>query len=337
MLEIDGSLGEGGGQMLRTSVAMSAIKGQPIRIRNIRSGRENPGLRPQHLKAVEAVGLLCDAEVTGLSVGSTEVSFTPGKIKAGNIRVDIGTAGSITLLLQALLPVALSAPGEVSVEVIGGTDVSHSPTIDYFEHVFLPVIRGIGCDVGLVVQVRGFYPKGGGQVKVNVKPWSHPSRLSLIEAGAVGSVEVFSTATEHLRKQEVAQRQVNGFLRNVSPNFEVKRISRQYVQSPSIGSSFLAVARYENSAIGACVLGERGLKAEDVGAKAAQELIAEIDSKAPLDSHMADQILPYLALAGGQAKVSHLTEHAKTNIETLKTFGYGLKTGDNIIYAPWGA
>ncbi|MFH0862463.1 MAG: RNA 3'-terminal phosphate cyclase [Candidatus Altiarchaeota archaeon] len=325
MLEIDGSFGEGGGQILRTAVALSAIKGEPVRITKIRAGRENPGLRPQHLKAVEALGLLCDADIDGLRIGSTEVSFSPGIIKAGRISVNIGTAGSITLLLQALLPVALKAPDEVIIDVSGGTDVSHSPTVDYFEHVFLPIVRSVGCDVEFEVLKRGFYPKGGGQVRLRTRPWNHSRRIDLIERRPFESVDVFSTATEHLRKQEVAERQVKGFLKKISPTHEVRHISRQYVESPSIGTSFLAVAKYDNTRVGVCVLGERGIKAEDVGEMAADGLLEEMSSDAPLDEHMADQIIPYLAMVGGEVNGSQITEHARTSVDVLRMFGYSIR------------
>jgi RNA 3'-phosphate cyclase len=333
MIEIDGSQGEGGGQMLRTSVALSALKGEPVRIFNIRAGRDRPGLRPQHLKAVEAVGLLCDAVVEGSSVGSGEVSFAPGKIKAGTLRVDVGTAGSATLVLQALLPVALNAPGDVSVDVFGGTDVSHSPSADYFNRVFCHIISKMGCEIDVEAPQRGFYPKGGGMIRAAVRPWKYARALALSDAGRLEAIDVYSTATEHLRRQEVAERQVKGFLKKASPQHQVGEIVRNYVESPSIGSSFFACARYENTRLGVCVLGERGLKAEDVGANAAKDLLAEMEAGAPLDAHMADQIIPYLVLAGGEARTAKLTEHAKTNIEVAGKFGYDITVEDNVISA----
>lgn len=336
MIEVDGSFGEGGGQILRTAVAMSAIKGEPVRISKIRSGRENPGLRPQHLKAVEAVGLLCDAKVTGLEVGSSEVSFFPGRIRPGPVEADIGTAGSITLLLQAMLPVALKAQDDVVIDAVGGTDVSHSPTIDYFEHAFFPVIRSLGCDAKLEVLMRGFYPKGGGRIRLRTKPWVRQKRVEFLERGPFESVEAYSTATEHLRGQEVAERQVKGFLNQVSPICEVRHIREQYVKSLSIGTSFTAVAKYGDARIGACTLGERGIKAEEVGRSAAEILLGERTSNAPLDQHMSDQIIPYLALAGGIIRPSRITPHTKTNIDVARLFGFGLEISGDTIVSPKG-
>ena len=332
MIEIDGSFGEGGGQVLRTAVAFSAITGEPLRVYNIRAGRENPGLRPQHLKSLEAVGGLCGAQVTGLSVGSTDVTFTPNHIQSGRFRVDIGTAGSLTLLLQALLPVALCAPGRVELELVGGTDVAWSPTIDYFRNVFMFFLAEMGADVKVEVKRRGFYPKGGGVVDVTVEPWANKSRLDLTETAEVKSVHVVSVATEHLRKQEVAERQVKGFMKLVSLHYTIGDIVREYVDSDSVGSSFHAYALYDDARVGVCVLGERGLKAEDVGRKAAQQMLFELGSGAPLDEHMGDQIISYIALAGGTVKVSKISKHAETNINIVRRFGFNLSHDGSTVF-----
>jgi RNA 3'-terminal phosphate cyclase (GTP) len=332
MIEVDGSFGEGGGQILRTSIALSALTGKAVRVRNIRAGRSSPGLRPQHLKAVEAAALLCNAETSGLEVGSTEVSFTPGEIKPGRLEVDVGTAGSVTLVLQALLPVAFNAPAPVVLEVVGGTDVKWSPTADYFQHVLCFLLRRIGCGIEVDVVGRGFYPQGGGKISVTVEPWVGRSRFELKERGGLKGIEVQSVATEHLRKAEVAERQVKGFLREITPHYEVGGIGRVYVDSLSAGSSFHAYAEFENTRMGVCVLGERGLRAEEVGRVAAQQLAAELNSGAPLDRHMADQIIPYLALAGGAVRVSELTEHARTSIHVANKFGFNLGAKGNVIF-----
>jgi RNA 3'-phosphate cyclase len=331
MIDIDGSQGEGGGQILRTSVAMSALRGEPVRITNIRSGRDNPGLRPQHLKAVEAVGLLCDADVQGLAVGSREVVFKPGKVRGGELAVDVGTAGSATLVLQALLPVALCAPEGAVLDVTGGTDVSHSPTADYFQHVFCHFLGLMGAEVSVKVLRRGFYPRGGGRMMVEVKPWSRRVRLDFSETGRLERVDAFSVGTEHLRGRQVAERQVKGFLRVMSPSHRVGTIGRAYALSDSVGSSFTAYADLGNARVGVCVLGERDMKAEDVGARAAEGLLAEVGAGAPLDEHMADQIIPYLAIAGGRARVSRITGHAWTNMDVVNRFGYHVAAEDSMI------
>ena len=329
MIEIDGSQGEGGGQVLRTSVAMSALSGQTVHIKNIRAGRKEPGLRPQHLKAVEAISLLCDGEENGLRVGSTELTFRPCQIKARRLMLDVGTAGSATLVLQALLPVALSAPGEVTVEVSGGTDVRWAPTADYFKHIFCMFLKRIGCSVEFDVLERGFYPEGGGRVRLSVLPWRHRRVIQVMDMGEMDSLGVFSVSSEQLRERHVAERQVHGFLKKMAPHHLVESLSTIYLPSRSTGSSFLAYADYRNTRLGACVIGDRGLRAEDVGLKAAEDLLSEMASKAPLDSHMADQIIPYLALAGGSVRASKISGHTRTNIDVVNSFGYGLKMAED--------
>jgi RNA 3'-phosphate cyclase len=334
MIEIDGASGEGGGQLLRTAVALSAVCGEPVRVFDVRAGRDNPGLRPQHLKAVEAVGLLCDARVRGLAVGSREIEFTPGGIRAGTVRVDVGTAGSATLVLQALLPVALSAPGEVEAEVVGGTDVSRSPSADYFRHVFLRILSKAGCEIEAEVVKRGFYPKGGGIMRLRTKPWKPHDGIIFGEPGGFIGLSAYSVASEHLRAGEVAERQANGFFNAVSAPSGAGFVERGYSGAESVGSSFTACARYSDTVLGACVLGERGLKAEDVGARAAVELCAGMASGAALDRHMGDQIVPYLALAGGDATSAELTEHCRTNVAVANMFSAGVKVSGNRISGP---
>ncbi|MCK5251356.1 MAG: RNA 3'-terminal phosphate cyclase, partial [Thermoplasmata archaeon] len=170
MVHIDGSLGEGGGQVLRVSVALSAATGTPVRITDIRANRKNPGLRPQHVAAVRAVADLCEAETRGLEIGSRKLEFHPRDIPSGTVKVDVGTAGSVTLVLQAVLG-ALSAPGAgpAEVTITGGTDVIIAPSWDYFAHVLVPTLGRAGLDMDMECQRRGFYPKGGGKVVVRTE------------------------------------------------------------------------------------------------------------------------------------------------------------------------
>ncbi len=330
MIGVDGSMGEGGGQIIRTAAAFSAVTGETVRVTNIRAGRPNPGLRPQHLKAVEAAAELCGGEVTGLSVGSAEFTFTPGEITSGTFKVDVGTAGSVTLVLQTLLPVAFKAPDKVVLDVRGGTDVRWSPTADYFEHVFLHMLRRSGFNVEMEVLERGFYPKGGGRVKVEVKPSG--GRLEFTERGGLTGVKVHSLATEHLRGREVAERQAKGFMKEASPHHEVEAVERGYAESLSVGSSFTAYAGYDGTRLGVCVLGEKGVKAEDVGASAAKQLMGEMSSPGAVDSHMADQIIPYVALAGGRVKIPEVTGHLKTNADVVRLFGYAVQLKEGVVF-----
>jgi RNA 3'-terminal phosphate cyclase (ATP) len=171
-MKLDGSYGEGGGQILRTAVALSAVMRESLEINNIRRARPKPGLAAQHVKAVESVAKICDAEVEGCSLHSTQLSFKPGKIKGGSYEIDIGTAGSISLFLQCVMPAALHAPGTIRIKISGGTDVQWSPSIDYLRFVTLCALSQMGYDCALTLIRRGYYPRGGGCVEAIINPSS---------------------------------------------------------------------------------------------------------------------------------------------------------------------
>src|SRR2546422_7725548 len=166
MIEVDGSYGEGGGQVLRTAVALAAVLSKEIHVFNIRAGRAEPGLRPQHMTGVKAAADLCSANLQGLEVGATEFVFKPGKLRAGTFRFDVGTAGSVTLVLQTLMPILAFSPGTVQLEIAGGTDVKWSPPIDYLRLVTLPLLERMSFHASILVSRRGHYPKGGGIVRL---------------------------------------------------------------------------------------------------------------------------------------------------------------------------
>src|SRR5207245_8328423 len=206
MIEVDGGRGEGGGQLLRMALALSALTDTPVRVARIRAGRPTPGLAAQHVTAINAVAALCEAEVTGVSVGASSIEFRPGKLAAGRFSFDVGTAGSITLVLQALLPVAAAAPGAVRVRLLGGTDVRWSPPIDYFNRVFLPLLRRLGAHADVEVLRRGYYPRGGGIVEAVIERtrlWSalRGSERAEVERvrGIVRGLNVSEDAEERLK------------------------------------------------------------------------------------------------------------------------------------------
>jgi RNA 3'-terminal phosphate cyclase (ATP) len=319
MLTIDGSAGEGGGQILRTSVAMAAITGTPVHIINIRSNRPKPGLSAQHLTAIEAAATLTNAEVAGSALRSTEVVFTPGEIKGGRYCLDIGTAGSISLLLQCLIPVALHAPETVVLDITGGTDVKWSPPIDYLRHVTLPALARMGCNVEIVVSRRGYYPRGGGRVRAVVKP----STILGVdfdryrEGAGVGAITGCSHAAglpEHvvIRQCEAASARLrdHGYECNITTEIAHRRVS-------STGSG---IALWCGN-IGGSALGERGKRAEVVGVDAADQIIAELDCGASVDRYLADQLIPYMAMAkSGSYTARDLSLHTKTNIWASEQF-----------------
>lgn len=337
MISIDGSAGEGGGQILRTAVSLSAVTDTPVHVKNIRAGRANSGIRPQHLHAIEAVRKLCEGRVDGLSVGSSELTFFPGKIVGGKMSINVGTAGSITLVLQALMVPAAFAEKEVNVTVTGGTDVAWSPSVDYLQHVTLPLLQKFGYKGEIRLLGRGYYPVGGGCVKLTVEP-ARMRRIELLSPGRLLKIHGVSHAHRTLSKAKVAERQMKTarhFLYNRFPDAEI-RVLEEYNDAACPGSGVTVWAQTENTILGADALGERGKRAEDVGREAAERLAIALGSDSALDAHMCDQIIPYLALAGGVVRTDDISEHARTNIEVVKRFGYDVRIKGNVITARGG-
>jgi RNA 3'-phosphate cyclase len=318
MIEIDGSYLEGGGQIIRTAVGLSALTGKACRIFNIRKNRSPPGLKAQHLKGVEAVARLCDAGSKGMRMGSESMEFVPKAIRHRAISVDVGTAGSVTLVLQSLMIPMARAGRETEVGVTGGTHVSWSPTTGYFRHVFCEHLKGMGMEIESETVRYGFYPGGGGLVRVRVMP-GRLRPIFLVRRGSHVRTDAWSNASRELEKPRVAERQLEAAGRLMAI-----RGSHKYVQSGSVGSGITMAAVFDNTVIGSSALGERGKPAEDVGREAALLLKKQMGSGACLDEHMADQILPYMALAAedgeSRASVAEVTDHCRTNIWVIEKF-----------------
>ncbi|MBN1324172.1 MAG: RNA 3'-terminal phosphate cyclase [Methanotrichaceae archaeon] len=311
MIEIDGSHGEGGGQIVRTSVALSAVCGEPVRVFKIRKGRPRPGLAAQHVKAIEAMAMISGAQTVGVAVGSMEVVFRPGKVMGGSVRIDIGTAGSVTLLIECLLPALTRGEGPVSLQVNGGTDVRWSPTIDYLERVALPAISSFGVVASLRRVQRGYYPRGGGIVYLDVVPGAlRPADLAIVPAPVRG-ISHSSNLPPH-----VAKRQALAAEEALARSGYQGEIDIEVLQAPSTGSGITLWSGLK----GGSSLGERGLPAERVGSNAAGNLIEELGSSAAVDVFLADQLIPYLALAGGSFSARAITKHTLTNIWTAGRF-----------------
>ena len=324
MLEIDGSYGEGGGSVVRLAVALSAVTQKPCKIINIRAKRASPGLQAQHAAAVDAVADLCMAETDGLKVGSRELSFTPSKIKKGNLEIDVGTAGSIALVLQALMIPALHAEEQVIAKIKGGTHTLKAPTTGYLEHVLFPLLGRMGYECKLTLYKYGFYPRGGGLVEVKMNPAElRPLVLSEREEKP-SEIALHSVASRSLKQKRVAERMLAGADNAGLFRGTALGINTIYVDSEGDGAAIDIYGKFAGTMIGASAVGELKKKAEKVGAEAGKAFMSAFNSGAPVDAHAADQLLPYMALAAPQGtsriKVEKVTKHVKTNIWLIKQF-----------------
>ncbi len=322
MIEVDGGHGEGGGQLIRMAVALSALTETPVRVVRIRAGRPTPGLAAQHVTAINAVAALCGGEVTGVEVGASAIEFRPGKLAPGRFSFDVGTAGSVTLVLQALLPVAAAAPGAVRVRLIGGTDVRWSPPIDYFNRVFLPLLRRLGARADVEVLRRGYYPRGGGIVEAAIEPtrsWSslgEPERDEMERVRGIAHVSNLPEAVPR-RMKHAALRRLHGI-----PDVKVEERVYQGEEAIGQGGGLVLWAGSETIILGADSLAERGKPSERIGEEAAVSLRAEIESQATTDVHAADQLLVYLARADGPSRfrVRFVSGHMETMMWLIPQF-----------------
>lgn len=324
MIEVDGSIG--GGQVLRSSVALSALLEKPFRITNIRQNRPKPGLKAQHISAVQAVARLCDADVSGLVLGSKELTFVPKKIGARSIKVNIPTAGSVGLVLQALLPAAIFSGKRIDVRITGGgTSGKWAPPVLFMEDVLLGILSRFGVKADINIRKHGFYPKGGADVQVHVSP-SKINEIELIDRGGLVGTHGICVASNHLRRARVAER----IKLSVMKQFDDIKMKAEYVNSLSPGAFVLLYAEFENSIIGADMIGERGVPSETVGKNAVELLKSRMNHV--IDEHIADTIIPFLCIAGGKIKIPGETEHIKTNIETCRKFNVDIKKEDDLVW-----
>jgi len=322
MIEIQGDILEGGGQIIRTSISLAAVIGEQIRITKIRHKRPNPGLQPQHVTATKAIATLCNAQTEGLTQGSTELIFKPNGHRSGKFKFDVGTAGSIPLVLQALMPCIAFSPDHLELEITGGTDVKWSPPIDYIRLITLPTLCLMGYELNLTVNRRGHYPKGGGNVTVSTTPPRRLRNITLTKRDQPTSIEGVSHCVK--LPSHVAQRQADAAKRiltragYIEPTVKVESYTIDNDPHIGAGSGITLAATHANpSIVGADALGERGKPAEQVGEEAAIKLVEELNSQASLDRHMGDMIIPYMAVADGHSEisVSQITMHAITNIQ----------------------
>ena len=343
MLIVDGSYGEGGGQVLRTSLALSAVTGQPVRIERVRAGRRKPGLRPQHLTSVRAAAKVCDARVEGAKLNSDALTFVPQSApQAGNYVFDVaqaakgGSAGSVSLILQTvLLPLAL-AEGPSEVALGGGTHVAWSPPYDYLKRVYLPTLAQMGVQAKVSIQKWGWYPVGGGLVRAKVegqkmgestsgtgdKAGADPGLrgLDLHQRGEVLRVRGLS-ASSNLPKH-IRTRQEGAALQALRSNGVNVRMEVMDAPAKGMGTVVFLWAESQHALAGFTSLGERGKPAEQVAEEAAEELLAYLQSGAALERYLADQLVLPMALASGPSRFSTqaVTQHLLTNAWVVNRF-----------------
>lgn len=308
-----------GGQVFRTAIGLSALLQKPVRIEHIRANRPNPGLQPQHVTTLKTLQQLCNARVFGDRIGSFSVSFFPQKPVNSQLVCNIGTAGSTGLLLQSAFFPSLIA--ENHLRVSGGTNVSFAPPIEFLQFVLLPELKKMGCKFELLLNAHGFFPKGNGSVSFSSKPAKLPLKpLYLAEFGELKEIELFSSCAS--LPKEVAERQCRSAKKALS------ELKTDYVEclnvkekSVSVGSSLVLLAKFSSGRIlSSAALGKKGLAAEEVGKTAALELLKQIRIKKAVDTHLADQLIPFLAIAKGKStlEVSEIDGHLLENIKVCE-------------------
>lgn len=319
MIEIDGGQKSGSGTILRLSVALAAISNHALHIYNIRQNRPKPGLKHQHLEAVLTAARVSNAKVRGATLGSRELWFTPLQIRGGNINAEIETAGSIPMLMLAVLPICLFADAPVILHVAkGGTDTSHAPTINYLRKVLLPVLSQMGVEANITVQKYGYYPKGMGNATMTVEGNKLLKPIQLQEFGKIKSIKGISVAT-FLYDKQVAERQANAakdYLLREGYHADIEIVNDQSNPMQKGSSIVLWTETDTGLILGADAIGELHKLSEAVGKEAAEKLITELNATPTVDIFLADMLIPYMAIAQGKSAflVRSISEHIESNI-----------------------
>lgn len=318
MIIIDGSQGEGGGQILRTSLSLSIVTGKPLRIFNIRAGRKKPGLKRQHLTAVQAAAQISGAEVQGAEIGSRDLMFVPGKLTPGEYRFSIGTAGSTTLVLQTVLPPLLTASTPSKLTLEGGTHNLAAPPFDFLKKAFLPLINRMGPAVNLSLLRPGFYPAGGGQFTAAIRPTEKLTPVDILDRGVIVAQKaraMVANLPRHIadRELKVIQKELN------LPAADLSAIEFDNARGPGNAVFIEIISQHITEVFTG--FGEKGVRAETVARRATEEAKHYLKSGAPVGHHLSDQLLLPFALAGGGSFITQeLTEHSKTNIAVIQKF-----------------
>jgi RNA 3'-terminal phosphate cyclase (ATP) len=318
MIAIDGSVGEGGGQILRTSLALSLVTGEPFRMEKIRAGRKKPGLLRQHLTAVQAATQISGAKVEGAELGSQQLTFKPGKVQAGDYHFAVGTAGSATLVLQTILPALALGTDPSTLKLEGGTHNPFAPPFDFLQKAFLPLFNRMGPSVRATLECPGFYPAGGGKFTVVIQPVEKFSKIEILTRG------------------EIKRRLARGVVANLSRSVAAREVAtvaeqlnwpNEHLQvdevKNSCGPGNVLFIELESEAVTEVFtgFGERGVAAESIAQRVVGEVRDYLKSDAPIGLHLADQLLIPVALAGaGCFRTMSPSRHTFTNIETIGQF-----------------
>lgn len=316
LVKIDGSQGEGGGQILRTAISLSAITGKPVEVTNIRANRSNPGLRPQHMTGIKIVAELFHAEFENLKIGAEWIRFLPSdKFRGGSVKFDIGTAGSIPLILMTVVPAVSLSNKSLQIEVIGGTDVKASPTIDYVKHIVAESYRSVGIKFSVDVLKRGYYPKGGGVVQSTIQPCKSPGTMELL---ATRHIEPKIISVCGQLPLDVAKRQISSAMIALEKKeIRCSNYTASIETSFSPGSSILVYSASDFGLyVGGDSIGELGKQAEAVGKEAADRFLESMVAQAPVDPFLADMLVLPLALSKGTSRyrIGQVTQHLLTSL-----------------------
>lgn len=322
MITIDGSYGEGGGQILRTALALSCITNKAVHITNIRKGRHKPGLLQQHLTCVKAAKKITRAKVKGDEFRSQELLFEPAEIESGkyffNVAEERGSAGSVTLVLQTILPILIRANESSSVSISGGTHTKWSPPVHYTQKVLQSTLKSLGLDVSVALKKWGFYPIGKGEIEVKIESTDQIKDINLAERGSLQCLSGISVvAGLPLSIAERQKREVKRNLKDWTPEIEVLEVS-----TASKGTFVFLLAEFENLVAGFSALGEPGKLAEKVADEACDDFLYYYNSGQAIEQWLADQIILFLALAKENSvfTTSKISQHLLTNIWVIKKF-----------------
>lgn len=316
-IQIDGSQGEGGGQILRTALALSMITGQAFELINIRAGRKKPGLMRQHLVCAQASQNISQAYVEGAELHSQRLYFAPQQVQSGKYQFQIGSAGSTTLVLQTLLPALLLQNQASELTISGGTHNPLAPTADFFEHCFLPVLKELGIEAEFKLNKAGFFPIGAGEIHIKIQPWQHRNRLSLLDRGALQSIGAFAAVLNLSEEAQIAQRE----LATLNKRLKLDTQQQFRLNGISQGNTIYVKVEYQQHIQLFTALGEMRKSAEQIANHVAEQVKQYIASQAVVDEYLADQLLLPLALGqGGEFTAQCISEHTRTQAAMIEKF-----------------